>query len=103
MELGGVVNGSRAARVATATNLSFRGRTGPALVASLDLEGVCCSSGAACSSGVNEPSPVLRALYPHEPWRAESAIRFSLGPEVTDIDVENAISALRRVLSRPPA
>jgi len=101
--LGAVVNGGAGPRVATATNVSLRGRTGAALVASLDLEGVCCSSGAACSSGLNEASPVLRALYPAERWRAESAVRFSFGPEVIEIDVENAVSALRRVLARPPA
>jgi cysteine desulfurase len=83
--------------------LSFKGRTGSALVAALDLEGVCCSSGAACSSGLNEPSPVLLAMHPEEPWRAESAVRFSFGPEVTEIDVENAISSLAGVLARPPA
>lgn len=101
--LGGVVNGSAGPRVATATNLSFRGRTGAALVASLDLEGLCCSSGAACSSGLNEPSPVLLAMYPAQPWRAESAVRFSFGPETTDIEVENAEAVLRRVFARPPA
>lgn len=101
--LGGVVNGGEGPRVATATNVSFRGRTGSALVAAMDLEGVCCSSGAACSSGLNEASPVLRAMYPDEPWRAGSALRFSLGPEVTEIDVENAIPALQKVLSRPLA
>ncbi len=102
-DLGGVVNGGQGPRVGTVTNLSFRGRTGAALVAALDLEGVCCSSGAACSSGLNEPSPVLRAMTPGEPWRAESAVRFSLGPETTETDVEFVLAALRAVLSRPPA
>jgi cysteine desulfurase len=101
--LGAVVNGGETPRVATVTNLSFRGRTGAALVAALDLEGVCCSSGAACSSGLNEPSPVLRALCAPELWRAESSVRFSFGPEVTDIDVENAAAALQRVIARPRA
>ena len=101
--LGAVVNAAAGPRVATVTNVSFKGRTGPAMVAALDLEGVCCSSGAACSSGLNEPSPVLRAMHPGEPWRAESAVRFSFGPEISDIDIEFAIEALRKVLSRPAA
>jgi len=101
--LGGIVNGGEGPRVGTVTNVSFRGRTGAALVAAMDLEGVCCSSGAACSSGLNEASPVLRAMYPEQPWRASSALRFSLGPQVSEIDVESAIAALEKVLSRPPA
>lgn len=103
LALGGVVNGGEGPRVGTVTNVSFPGRTGAAMVAAMDLEGVCCSSGAACSSGLNEASPVLRAMYPQEPWRASSALRFSLGPEVSEIDVENAVVALEKVLSRPPA
>ena len=58
-------------RVASATNLSFRDWKGEVQVAALDLEGVCASFGAACSSGVAEPSPVIAALHPDEPWRAE--------------------------------
>jgi cysteine desulfurase len=98
--LGAVVNGAEAARVATVTNLSFRGWRGEILVAALDVEGLCASSGAACSSGLGAPSPVLGALYPAEPWRAESALRLSLGLGTAASDVEGAISVLARVLSR---
>jgi cysteine desulfurase len=99
VELGGVVNRSRA-RVNTVTNLSLRGWRGDVLVAALDVEGLCASSGAACSSGLGAPSPVLQALYPDEPWRAESALRLSLGPETSEDEVAAAIAALRRVLAR---
>ncbi len=88
------------ARVASVTNVSVRGRKGPVLVMALDLEGVCASSGSACSSGLSEPSRVLRAMYPDEPWRAESALRMSLGPELSDADIDAAIGALERVLAR---
>ncbi len=98
--LGAVVNGAGAARVATATNVSVPGWTGEALVAALDVEGVCASSGAACSSGVSEPSPVLARMAPDEPWRARASLRLSLGPETTDDDVDRAAHVLGRVISR---
>jgi cysteine desulfurase len=101
-ELGAVVN-APGERVATVTNVSFRAWRADMLVPALDLEGLCASSGAACSSGVGEPSPVLRAMYPDEPWRAESALRLSLGPEVTEAEVEGAIAILRRVIPRARA
>ena len=74
----------------------------PEELPALDLEGVCASFGAACSSGLGEPSPVLRAMYPDEPWRAECALRLSLGPETIEADVEGALAAITRVLSRRP-
>jgi cysteine desulfurase len=98
--LGGVVNAAEGARVASVSNVSFPGWRGDVLVAALDVEGLCVSAGAACSSGLGAPSPVLQAMYPDEPWRAESALRFSLGPETTDEEVEGAIEILTRVVPR---
>jgi cysteine desulfurase len=87
-------------RVNTVSNVSLPGWRSDMLVAALDIEGLCASSGAACSSGLAEPSPVLRAMYPQEPARAESALRLSLGPETTDDEVERAVDVLGRVLAR---
>jgi cysteine desulfurase len=101
MRLHGSPNGGEG--VATVVNASFVGRRGEALVAALDLEGVCCSSGAACSSGLSEPSPVLLAMHPDEPWRASAAVRLSFGPETTETEVEIALQALDRVLARKAA
>jgi cysteine desulfurase len=100
---GAVVNGGRAERVATVTNVSFAGWRKATLVAALDLEGLAVSAGAACSSGLDGPSPVVRALHPEEPWRAERCVRFSLGPETTDEDIDLALAALDRVLARAPS
>lgn len=97
--LGGVVNGTEP-RVASVTNASFRGWKGEVLVAALDLEGLCTSFGAACSSGVAEPSPVIAALHPDEPWRAESCVRMSLGPELARAEIDDAIAILEKVLRR---
>jgi cysteine desulfurase len=103
-ELGLVINGEQAPgvgpRVATVVNASVPGAAGPELVAALDLEGVCVSHGAACSSGLAEPSPVLRAMYPDEPERARGALRLSFGPETQETDVDFALAALATVLAR---
>ena len=99
--LGGTRNAWEGPRVATATSLAFRGWRATALAAALDLEGVCVASGAACSSGLDRPSPVLLAMHPDEPWRAGSSLRFSLGPETTDDEIDRAVAALGRVLARP--
>ncbi len=71
---------------------------GAELVAALDLEGVNVSSGAACSAGTVEPSPVLAAMFGNAD--AESGLRVSLGDDTTDADVEQALAAFTRVLTR---
>lgn len=102
VELGGVLNGG-VPRTGTVSNLSFQSWQGPLLAAALDLEGVCLSTGAACSSGLQDPSPVIQAMYPDEQWRAGSAVRISLGIETTERDIEMASRAFRQVLGRPIA
>jgi cysteine desulfurase len=87
-----------AARAPHVTNLSFPGWKGAELVAALDLEGVSCSSGSACSAGTSEPSPVLRAMVGEE--RASSAVRLSMGETTTRADVDQAVRAFERVLAR---
>ncbi len=97
---GAVVNGAAGPRVATVTSVSVPGWRGSRLVAALDLEGLCASSGSACSSGVDAPSPVVAAMSPSEPWRAESALRLSLSAETTDAEIDEALCILERVLAR---
>jgi len=101
-KLGGVLNGG-APRTGTVTNLSFPGWQGPVLAAALDVEGICLSTGAACSSGLQEPSAVIRAMYPDEQWRAGSALRISLGIETTPQDIGTALLAFQQVLGRSAA
>jgi cysteine desulfurase len=96
-----VINGAGGERVGTVTNASFQGWSGAELCAALDVEGVCVASGAACSSGLSEPSPVLRAMYPGaEGWRAAAALRLSFGPETTESTIEIAMESIRGVVSR---
>jgi cysteine desulfurase len=80
------------------TNLSWHGWAGDELVAALDLEGVCVSAGAACAAGTPEPSPVVSAMLGKS--RARSAVRFSLGEDTTERDIDEVIRVFERVLSR---
>jgi cysteine desulfurase len=89
------------ARAPHVTSLLFPGWEGPELVAALDLEGVSVSSGSACSAGTAEPSPVVAALM-GETSRAREAVRVSMGEDTTRADVDRAVEAFVRVLSRGP-
>ncbi len=91
------VNGAGAARVANTTNVMFSFIEGESLVIALDLKGLACSTGAACSSGAIEPSHVLTAigLEPHE---AHASLRFSLGRTSTAEEVDRAIGLLPGVV-----
>jgi len=87
------VNSARAPRTPNTTNLTFPGIEGEALVISLDLKGICVSTGAACSSGAVEPSHVLTAIgLPAEDARA--SIRFSLGRHTSDTEINYALEAV---------
>jgi cysteine desulfurase len=73
------------------------GLDGAALVHTLDLAGLCCSTGSACTTGSTEPSHVLTAMgYPGE--EARGALRLSLGRTTTDADVGEATAILGEVI-----
>ena len=87
------VNGAEAPRTPNTTNITFPGIEGEALVIALDLKGLACSTGAACSSGAVEPSHVLTAIgLPADEARA--SLRFSLGRHTTDADVDFALKVI---------
>jgi cysteine desulfurase len=92
-------NGDRRRRVSNTTNLTFPGAGGEALVIALDLEGIACSTGAACSSGSVEPSHVLKAIGLSDD-EARSSLRFSLGRSTAPEDIEMAAAAIPRVVKR---
>ena len=87
------VNGSGAPRVPNTTNLHFDHIEGEALVIALDLKGLAVSTGAACSSGAIEPSHVLLAMG-LRPDRARASIRFSLGKQTTEEDIDFALALI---------
>jgi cysteine desulfurase len=94
-----VQNGSRDYRLANTLNVSFPGLDSETLLMALDLEGVCASSGSACMVGSVVASHVLLAMgLPAE--LATSAVRFSLGKQVTGAEIDEAGAAIARVATR---
>jgi cysteine desulfurase len=83
-------NGARAPRTPNTTNITFPGIEGEALVIALDLKGLACSTGAACSSGAVEPSHVLTAIG-LSPEDARASLRFSLGRHTTPAEIDFAL------------
>ncbi len=92
-------NGSRVQRTPNTTNLTFPFVEGEAMVIALDLKGIACSTGAACSSGAVEPSHVLTAIG-LPPEEARATLRFSLSHQTTDAEVEYALETIPPVIER---
>ncbi|MGO9830670.1 MAG: cysteine desulfurase family protein [Myxococcaceae bacterium] len=95
---GARVNGT-AARVPNTTNLRFEGIDAETLLIALDLDGICVSTGAACASGTLQASHVLTAMG-LSPKQARSSVRVSLGPRTTPEEVDVAVAALVRHVTR---
>lgn len=94
-----VVNGDGAPRVPNTANIRFDHIEGEALVIALDLKGLAVSTGAACSSGAIEPSHVLVAMG-LRPEQARASIRFSLGKQTTEEDIDFALSLVPETVVR---
>lgn len=96
---GASFNGSREHCLPGTVNYSFQGVNGEALLSLLSNEGICCSSGSACSAGSLEPSHVLLALgLSHE--TAQSALRFSLCEYNTIDEVQTIITKVTEAVNR---
>jgi cysteine desulfurase len=87
------VNGGLAPRTPNTSNIMFAGIEGEALVIALDLKGLACSVGAACSSGAVEPSHVLTAIGLSQE-QAKSSLRFSLGRHTTACEIDIALDVI---------
>lgn len=86
-------------RLANTISFVVDGSDSISLLANLDLEGICASSGSACSAGSLEPSHVVQALgLSHS--LANSLVRFSLGRESTQSEVDYALSILPAIIAR---
>jgi cysteine desulfurase len=79
--------------------LAFTAANGEALVIALDLQGIACSTGAACSSGAVEPSHVLLAIG-LSPEEARSSLRFSLGRATSAAEIDRAIAIIPATVER---
>lgn len=92
-------NGSREHCLPGTVNYSFQGVNGETLLSLLSNEGICCSSGSACSAGSLEPSHVLLALgLSHE--TAQSALRFSLCEYNTMDEGQTIITKVTEAVNR---
>ncbi len=94
-----VINGSLLHRLPNTLNIAFPGCDGDALLVNLDLEGVCCSIGSACSSGSSEPAPVLVAMG-RSPEIYKSSLRFSVGILNTMDEIDEAVQRITQVVHR---
>ena len=88
------LNGPREGRLANNCHFSFAGVEGEALLLRLDLAGIAASGGSACTSGSMEQSHVLKAIGSEED-RAGGSIRFTLGRDTTEEDIDETVRALR--------
>lgn len=93
------VNGGDAERLPNTSNVAFAYIEGEALLYDLDRHGIAVSSGSACASGKMEPSHVLLEMG-MEPALARSSIRFSLGFENTDAEVDYLVEKVKESVSR---
>jgi cysteine desulfurase len=93
------VNGCCAPRTPNTSNLIFPHIEAEALVIALDLQGIACSAGAACSSGTIEPSHVLTAIGLSRD-DARASVRFSLGRRTTDDEIDFALDVIPRTEQR---
>jgi cysteine desulfurase len=93
------VNGSGAQRTPNTTNLTLPFVEGESMVIALDLKGIACSTGAACSSGAVEPSHVLTAIG-LAPEDARATLRLSLGHQTTDEEIDFVLDTIPPVIDR---
>jgi len=94
-----VLNGHPTERLPNTVNISFRFVEGEAMLLNLDMMGIACSSGSACTSGSLEASPILLAMGA-DPTDAQGALRFSLGRGNTEEDIDYAVLAIETVVTK---
>ncbi len=96
---GARLNGHSELRLANTAHFSFEGLDGHHLVVALDLEGICVSSGPACSSGASTPSHVLTAMGV-PPAIAAGSMRVSVGWSTTDADADRLLAVLPKAVEK---
>lgn len=93
------LNGHPSQRLPNNANISIEYVEGESLILSLDMEGIACSTGSACSSASLQPSHVLMAIgCPQE--LAHGSLRFSLGRQTTDEDLDYVLDILPAIVTR---
>ncbi len=93
------LNGHRTMRLPNNANFSFQFIEGESLLIMLDMEGICGSSGSACTSGSLDPSHVLLAIgLPHE--IAHGSLRLTLSEETTKEELDFVVESLKKIIDR---
>ena len=91
------LNGDRVKRLPNNVNFSFEFIEGESLLIKLDMEGICASSGAACTSGSLDPSHVLLAIgLPHE--KAHGSLRLTLSEENTKEEIDKTVEVIKQTV-----
>jgi len=93
------LNGHPGKRLPNTLSMCFEFVEGESIILNLDLKGIAVSSGSACTSGSLEPSHVLKAMGV-EPALAQGSIRFSLGKDNTEEDIDYILEVLPEIISR---
>lgn len=93
------LTGHPSERLPHLASFAFKNVDGESLLMSLDVEGVCVSTGSACTSGDPEPSPVLTAMGIPREW-ALGGLRLSLGYHTTDEEIAEVLRVLPRCVER---
>ena len=93
------VNGGSAPRIWDTSNLAFSQLEAEAILLMLSERGVCASAGAACSSGSTEPSAVLEAMGIAPPL-VRGSIRFGLGRDTTEPQIDRAVEIIVEVIAK---
>ncbi|MGC8863364.1 MAG: aminotransferase class V-fold PLP-dependent enzyme, partial [Armatimonadota bacterium] len=93
------LNGDRVKRLPNNVNFSFEAVEGESMILMMDMNGICVSSGSACTSGSLDPSHVLMALgLRHE--QAHGSLRMTLGKDNTDSHVERVLEVLPGIVRK---
>lgn len=93
------LNGHAVKRLPNNVNITIDFVEGESMCLNLDLQGICASTGSACSSSSLEPSHVLLAMgLPHE--QAHSSVRFTLGKWNTEEDIHQVIEVLPKIVAK---
>lgn len=93
------INGHRDSRLPNTSNIAFDFVEAEAILLRLDLEGICCSSGSACTTGSLDPSHVLSAMG-LTPARARSCVRFSFSHYNTEAEIDHALAVIPPIIEK---
>jgi len=93
------IRGSREKKIPNTVSFTVSGCDGIALMAALDLDGICASSGSACSAGSLEPSHVMAAMGV-SPTEANALVRLSMRRETRDADIDHVSEILPPLVNR---